>query len=364
MIGALVLGLQATLLEPAVVDPLHWVAPPECPSSGQVRGAVEHYVARPLGEESVHARALVERTEDGAFRLRLAIEIVGPEGVDGVSVERQLEDPDCRVLADAAALMVAIALDPNAASRATEPVLAVDEVEAQAEAQAEPAPRPEPTPTIPAAREAKSAGTPTDAAAPSRRGAAPRECLPGPSLLRRASGDRFALRPACGAVGLRFGVQLGPLPRFGPGLGGYLAALWPRLRLELAGAHWFEQPARTAADPNVGGDLRLTTGTALACGRLGVLRVEFPLCAGVELGALRGVGVGVDPSEKDTLLWSAFVAHARAGWSPVRRFALSALVGTAVPFTDYRFQITNIGTIHTVAPASLRAALSAEVRFP
>jgi hypothetical protein len=114
----------------------------------------------------------------------------------------------------------------------------------------------------------------------------------------------------------------------------------------------------------VGVDLRLTTGTAIACGRLGVLQVEFPLCAGVELGALHGVGVGIDRPDTERLLWSAFVAHARAVWSPVRRFAVSALVGTAVPFTDYRFVVTNVGTVHEVAPVSLRAGLHAEVRFP
>jgi hypothetical protein len=135
------------------------------------------------------------------------------------------------------------------------------------------------------------------------------------------------------------------------------------LHLELRAAHWFEQPARTD-DPPVGGDLRLTTAAAIACGRLGVQRVEFPLCAGVELGALRGMGFGLDRSVEDRLLWSAFVAHARATWSPVRRFALSAVVGTGIPFADYRFDADGIGTIHKVAPAALRAGVDAEVRFP
>ena len=140
--------------------------------------------------------------------------------------------------------------------------------------------------------------------------------------------------------------------------------LWPRVRLEASVFHWFQQPARMTDDEALGGDLRLTTGALAMCGRLGVRRVEFDLCGGAEAGSLYGIGVGVDDPREDRLIWAAALAHARAGWSPVRRFALSALVGTAIPLTTYRFAVAGLGTIHEPAPAALRVGLNAEFRFP
>jgi len=141
-----------------------------------------------------------------------------------------------------------------------------------------------------------------------------------------------------------------------------VAALWPRVRLELGAAHWF---ARRALSPSgAAADIRLTQLDVAACGRLGVGTVEFPLCAGVELGSMYGRGRRIDAPATDRLLWSAALVHGRVAWSPIRRLAVFIQPGLVVPFARFRFRINDDEVIHRTAPAGFRGAVGVELRLP
>lgn len=385
ILGAL---LAALGLGPAP-DVVRWDAPGSCPSQTEVSDAVSRYVGRPLGAESV--RAVGQVTEgDGVFRLELRLEDDGG-GVD----QRTLEHSDCTVITDVAALMVAVAIDPEAATAAAlaagegtsglagteisggsggsrtgdedgaaqgeSPPERSDETEASAEGAAgedsagadgeEGDGGPE------TGRDRGAAGAETGR----RRDRELRSCRPGPSALR-GSPRRFG--PACVSLRGRLSLQLGPLPRFGPGGGIDVSLLWPRLVLELGATHYFEQPARLDSDDTLGGDVRLTVGHARACARLRGGPFEFPLCGGVEAGVMRGVGVGVDVSQSDRLPWAAGLVDAGAVVAPIRRLALLARVGAVVPFASYRFRVDGLETVHRPAPVGLRIGLGVAVRLP
>ena len=343
-----VAGLVTTLL---LLGPtssaVEWNAPAACPDAGAVTETVERYVRRPLLAEGepIEASGVVTGPPEGPFTL--ALRLGAP---DGTTEERTLSDRDCAVLADAAALMIAVALDPE---------VVLPTPESPATDEAPPPQKPEPRP------ESKPAPQPRKQPPPTPKPAAARpDCLPGPTLLKRPAAERNRLRPTCGAVGAMFGLLIGPLPSLAPGVGGYLAALWPRLRLELGASHWFEQSARGDADEAIGADLRLTVADLGACYRLGFRRAGFGFCGRGTIGVMRGIGVGIVNPREDRLFWSTLGLGVRAGWSPVRRLGMFARATVWAPIRTTRFSVGGVGVVHEPSLIGFSALAGAEVRFP
>lgn len=310
-----------------------WDAPPECPDVAHLRRTIEHYAARGLDTSG----ALLQSAEGelvpkpGGYRLQLRMEVAG-----GGSVDRVLDDASCAVLAETAALMIAVTIDPSAATRPPPPK--------------EPTPPPKPEPAPP-----KPKPAPVVEPRPTTPAPAPRECNAGP---RRR--DR---RP-CVALEVRTGMQLGILPKLvGAGIGGDIAVTWARLRLELGASHWFRRPARIGADRSAGGDLQLSVGSAGACARLGRRAFELPLCAGGELGAMHGRGVGIDSPRTERVLWAAAWAGPRALWIVHPRLVLLGGVDLVVPLARYRFEVAGLGVVHRVGPVGGRFRLGLGVRI-
>jgi hypothetical protein len=148
----------------------------------------------------------------------------------------------------------------------------------------------------------------------------------------------------------------------GPGIAGHIGVLWPRLALELGATHWFRQSI-TRASSDAGGTIRLTVADLAACGRLGVATVEFPLCGGMELGAMYGRGDGVSDPQTDRLPWVAAAAFGRVVWVPIPRLSVFGQVGVAVPLGAYRFFVNGDALVHASAPAALRAGLGLSARL-
>jgi len=328
-----------------------WEAPEGCPSEPEFVASVERYVGQKPTENVLESSGRVTQTETGGFVLQLQMSA----GASRVQT-RQLEDRDCAVLADAAALMIAAGLHPQ---EATLPMIPSQ-------------PLPDPAPAAnpkPGQREDRSSDEDDDDddesqdADPFRTSGkrTPPRC--DPLELERWRGEPFRVSP-CVAVSAQAGVQVGPLPRIGPGVGGALALLWRRFQLELGGMYWLTQPARFDDAPSSGGDLRLSVGNVRGCARLGWRRFEFPLCAGIEAGSLYGEGVGIDNGRADRLTWVAGLLDVRLGGAPVRRLGLFVVVGAVVPFGPYRFAVDGLGTPYQAAPVGLRATLGVELRLP
>ncbi|MBX3273289.1 MAG: hypothetical protein KF729_23705, partial [Sandaracinaceae bacterium] len=117
---------------------LSWSAPPGCPDRATVAAQIEELLGRAL-VAAPPARVEAAMARDGG-RLRLDLELV--RGDEPAST-RTLEGPTCEALAEAGALVIALAIDPDAVAarqRAREG--------APPEAAPEPAPAPTPTPAL------------------------------------------------------------------------------------------------------------------------------------------------------------------------------------------------------------------------
>jgi hypothetical protein len=334
---ALVPAPPVTTAPAEIATEYGWSAPTECPDAEHVAATIEHYAARPLARTGNVLRSAKGTIESDGTGYRLLLEM---DVAQGVPVQRVLRDPSCEVLAETAALMIAVTIDPAAATRAALP--------------REPTPppvepTPEPTPPVAQPREATTTTRSTT-----------RDCNAGRSRLRVSPRD---LRP-CVGLEARAGMQLGLLPEIiAGGVGGDLAITWPRLRLELGGTHWFARPARVAGDPPRGGDLSLSVGSLGLCARFGRRRVEGQVCGGGELGAMVGRGVGIDEPRTERVLWGAAWVGPRVLGVVHPRVVLLGGVDLVVPLARYRFEVDGLGVVHRVDPVGGRFRLGVGVRL-
>ena len=146
-----------------------------------------------------------------------------------------------------------------------------------------------------------------------------------------------------------------------------VGVLWPRLRLVVGYVRWFPTRRRTAARPELGADLSVHAATV----RLGPLLragpLEFPLHLGVELGALRAVGVGGDTNLAPRGLWAAATAGAGLAWAPRALRGHGALVVTAeaaVALHRPTLVFNDDIEVYRIGPAAFRGQFALEVRFP
>src|SRR5690606_18499564 len=111
----LILGLGLA----AALD-LEWRAPADCPPARPVAAAAAEMLGRP--PEFGHARSRGRRraaVTPGPRGFRLHLELTSDAGVD----RRSLHDRRCQVLADAAAEILATAIDPSLGAVVVPPVL-------------------------------------------------------------------------------------------------------------------------------------------------------------------------------------------------------------------------------------------------
>lgn len=274
----LVLRLAALAAEPAgesetfgAVE-LRWRAPAPCPTAAVLRERVERDRSEPIPVDlplSVVVDAEIVPRDDGRATLRART-----SSATG-AVERTWIADDCETLADVAVVLVVSAIEE------TTPRIP------------EPAPPPAPTPI---------------GAAPPPIAAPPAEDVPKRSRFVPAIG----VRPSLGA-------EIHGLPRAGFAANLALILAWRYARLELSGL--YATPRLTEPSGDAGAVLQLATFAARGCGRLLTRWVELPMCAGLEIGAVFGRGVGVDDPRHDQVLWAAALlgpglvirAHPRLG---------------------------------------------------
>jgi hypothetical protein len=186
------------------------------------------------------------------------------------------------------------------------------------------------------------------------------------ALLRSLEHAQGASTPAASPkLALRgtLGAGLGPLPDTSvfASLGGSVEL--PGWRLELAGAAWLPRSASYTELPSVGANFTLVTGSARGCIVPAMGTVDFPICAGAELGAMTGSGFGVQHEATSTQLWAAAVLGPAARWalgSSVSFWvAADAVIGIARP----AFHMRNLEQLYRPDPISARAWAGLEVRL-
>ncbi|MBA3548492.1 MAG: hypothetical protein H0T76_18575 [Nannocystis sp.] len=325
---------------PAPAVEFRWDAPPGCPSEAEVVAQLERLLGGPLAERRgarLTAIARVRQEPGGAWDLRLWT--VSEQG----TLQRSLVHERCDMLASAGVFIAAMAIDPLAGERM------VDGAEVAAVvAEAQPVPDPEPPPQV----------EPEPEPPPEL----PRiEPTPTPPMIEPPR--QSALR---GGLRLSAGVAYGDLPGVGPTLRLTPSLVWPRLRIELEGAYMPLRKTREASDSSRGVDLQLAAGALRACPVFHFFKkiLEFPICGGVEFGAMYGRGVGY-PIEKDARqLWAALHLMPMLLLQVHRRVVLFAGVEGFVALARPRFEVEGAGALYRAPAGGVRGHLGVEVRFP
>ncbi len=329
-----------------------WSAPfAECPDEAYVRTAVQQLLgADDPAAARVEAHARVERAGDSSWRVYLSTQR------DGATGERVVDSSSCRSLADATALIVALAIDPQrvAANRPSVAAAAGSAPSPSASASASaPAPTVAPTATPPPAPALPSAPAPAPPPAP-RPAATP---APPPAPL---PASRFSIFAALAG-------DLGTLPRpaWGVTLGASLFPS-PALRLEAYGSYWpwqHAQSSSSSSSPGSGGDVFLADGGARACWLPLHTTLELAACPGLESGLLHGQGENIAHPQSRDSFWLAATGLARLTWRTGANFALFLDASLAVPIIPRdEFQLDN-STIHQAGPVEGRASVGPELRF-
>ncbi len=294
-----------------------WEAPAECPDLDGVKRYAERLLGQPLDRlrgKSIAARGKVQRSDHGNWQLDLVI-VVG-EHVE----EERLTAKKCRALADAMALKVALACDPLAVVEAVEPP---DPVTTQ--------------PSLPLAPPARPAQQ-------------------GMMMVESSKRQKLGLR----AMG---GAGFGQLPGVSPGAALYASLQLRAFRVELGAQYYVGGEARYANLPSVGAELDLASATARACLTPGTGRWSFPVCAGFEVGVMRGKGFGVATTSRDSSMWGAVVV------GPALRFSVSESLGlwlgadAVLPVLRPGFHMRNLDTLYVVPAGGSRALGGLEMNF-
>ncbi len=332
-----------TAFAPAEQPPprFSWDAPaPDCPSEIEVRKHFEERLDETtngdgLAEVAVVAR--VRRTAGGGYELRLWTAEAGRLR------ERTLTDGDCAVLADAAALLVALALHPEAGSSDAR-VAAV-----AAAAREEPAPHPPPARDHP--------GTTTGDDVPSR--PTPPTARAGARQSPKRERPRRARTPIQGTATAWVGLALGALPGAGAAVRVSGAISFPLrgtfgLRIAFPLTYEPERRGRFADRPELGANLHLVASGAAVCPEGRWKRVTLPVCAGLEAGAIVGRGVGIDEPKTDAVPWLAVPLSAGLDVGLGHHVVLSLAVEGLFPILRPVFVVTGLGDVFRPAPAAMR----------
>jgi hypothetical protein len=292
---------------------LRWDAPAGCPEVAAVRAAIARGLpAAPAGVAPSVATSIapsiatsiapmtasiVLRALD-ADHWQASLELRGPDW----TATRALKGASCAAVADAASLVIGLALTSELAAR---PVVVA------------PAPGP-PRPPAPA--------------------------LSTPLL------------------GLSLAGESGALPEATMGGAIALGWRWTHARAELRGSLFASRAGSVATLPDAGGRLSLASLAARACALWGATLSAGP-CVGAGVDRLHGQGTGPIAAAEATSLAPFVAPGLRGEWRLSRPVAAFLDVEGAIPLVRARFSVENVGLVHQAAPVSLRGAAGLELRF-
>ena len=159
------------------------------------------------------------------------------------------------------------------------------------------------------------------------------------------------------------GAGIGGLPRIGGTAGVAIGGQFGRGRVEVVGRYAFPQRTDVDEEPDAGARFMIGSAIARGCGVFYAGRVEFPMCGGVELGAVRASGVGVMDARVAHRLWAGFNVGPSLA-VVFGAFALTLGVEATTLFRRPRFEIRGAGAIHRLGPVHGRALAGLELRWP
>lgn len=326
-------SLVAARADAADLLRLSWDAPSGCPSGDSVRAAAVRNA--PPAAVPLEADAVVSHRDRWTVTLRTR----RPDA----SGERVLEAASCNALADATAVILALALVPPGQAVTPSPALVAANVTANA------TPEPSGQPANPAAAPAPVATkAPEEDRATSSSPANPAK--PGPS------------GPPAIALGAFASTDAMTLPTVALGGGGSLAWTPGSLRIE-ASASVFAGQSQTIDASTAGARFSMTSLGAGACYTLLHGALELAPCGGGSMHWVSAEGFGATANYDATSRWAAVDGGLLARAPLTSWLALRARADGLVPLGRPSFEVENEGVVHKPPPFGIRAALGAELNF-
>jgi hypothetical protein len=345
---------------------LVWKAPSGCPEKGALIAEVDRLLGdrgAPAGGP-IQVDAAVSREGDGSFVVRL--ETPG----EGATQVRELRGASCKAVADAAALILALMIDPAAGASEGRDGGAESEGGRSegASARSEDATKgTEGAGAATASKESTTAGgASTKARGPGRQAA---DARAPPRSVAPATRPRSPGKEASRAIPieLRLGgfaaVDAGSLPAVAAGFGISGALLYGAQRFEIGAVIFPERAGVIGSLPSAGGDVELIAGTTGTCRDLVDGPLEIAPCAALEIGRLSADGFGVSTPGSGAAVWAALKGGGMLLWAPLPRLGLTARVDVAIPLLKPRFVLDGIGPVHRPSFLAGRGALGVEVLF-
>lgn len=284
---------------------LSWVraeSAASCPGAAEVARSIEQRLGRPALVLPSQAGLMVEAYVDGAPNGGFRVVITLARGETNVG-RRELESPEptCQAVAEKAALVIALTIDPEAS---VEPMTM----------------EPPPLPPPPAQPEPPAPPPPP----------APLPPPPKPPEPPTWQGD----------VELSGGVATGIVPELAPGLFARGRALPPELpfALELEGAYF---PTKTLEyAPGKSADLTLFYAGAGVCSRPSrASRLRASLCVGADVGAVAGQGFGFTYTPRFRSWTYTLTAKGRLGYALIPQLAIVLGPDLFVPLKRDSFEV-------------------------
>lgn len=290
---------------------LNWVAPEPCPEKGEFLAGISRMLGNRITiDHTLLANVVITQPSGTSFQLKLTTEL------DGASGQRVLQGRVCKVVADAAAVTLALLLNPEL------------EVPPETALNDEPA-----NPPLSAASQL-----------PPKNGTA-RELTSTPKQTHRSHWY--------GLASGQFGLQHGAMPRLNPqaslgvGVGLGHASVWT------TGS--FSPPQSvTLAPQNVGGRLWTASVGVYGCWFWTIHSPRLGNCLGAEVTRLQGRGTGVASARDGITYWispglAAFADFALYGRAWFRLAALGLL-----PLARPDTHLDDFGTVQKPAKAAER----------
>jgi hypothetical protein len=341
---------------------LRWTAPAECPSQDVFRARVDQLLAGASAGRALEADIVVTR---GAAELVMAMRLTDESGVG----ERQLSAQSCDEIAEAGALIVALAYDPEAVAAnqaSSEPApqasgggdLGGDEVAGGGGGAAAPG-----TPQIlPIAPIVPMPAAPPPVAV----GPAPPRSPPPPLPQPEPPPElRFVVAPFVG-------VEIGTLPSAAAAIGGGVGLRYYPFEAQLRASYLVPVDDTLPLRPSAGGDFtRWAVGPNLCLQPFRTERrkareiggVRLGTCVGLEIGRLTGQGFGVASPGQGSALWVTPWAEGRASFTLVEWLELEPSVGFGFPLSRPNFVLTTVGIVHRASVVVGRLGLDVAVVF-
>lgn len=354
-LSAIALCMWIVGVEPSASPVFTWSVPDEgCPSAQQVRDDVDRMRATPEHSlDVVRVHAQVSRAAPTSWTLDLSIMTARGH------TDTRLRASTCETLAEAAALFIALATDPQGSVEHTQVTASTN---ARATADATHAAAPEST-TLPA---------PTvTTTAPDPRPVPPNATSPthpnGSGLqLRRGTRDRTleprrAQQPLQWRLRIMGAGSLGVLPSLRAGLGGGLALVTRHVRVDLQGSYWFRRRTPISEAPGASLVTSAGYGSVRGCPWTRIRQLELGGCLGLDAGRVTVGSDGLLDPTPARVLWLSATGDFLLGWHPIERMTIVLEPGLILALRRRRFAVEGVGEVLQMGLLGGRVALGLEV---